>query len=219
MFYNDFCTCREACTNLPVFPVLPGGGCFAPPTSSEVGAVIFLPDGVAPPGDWTSEAEWAPIFNNLDNSNAAAKIFFGIGSIAEPESNVQQIAKGVERTVRKRWTLEVQVNTLNDTVYDFVRFLQCQPTKYKFWYWDMAGYLYGGAKGIRPNTTNANMLRQSGETSFLTAIARITYQNAGCDPDRAYTPTIFEMSTFSRNVWGESPTTTWGESPTVLWGM
>jgi hypothetical protein len=217
MFFNDFCTCHD-CDNVLNFPVLPELGCFDAPTHSEVGAIIFLPTGATAPADWTSVTDWKAVFNNVDTSNAAAKIFMGIGSIAEPETRQQRIAKGVEEIFLKRWTLEMLTNTMGNTIYAFVRFLQCHPMNYRFWFWDMGGFLYGGENGIKPWLTDANVSRQSGEQSLLSATAKITYQNCGCDPERVYLPTLFDNLIFSFNAWGTSPMDLWGTSPDEVWG-
>jgi len=180
---------------------------------------LILPTGVTPPADITVVSQWEAVMANDNVDNTKGKYITGIGSLEAPEKTTTKVAKGVDMTVQKNYTLVMEIKSLPDQVYDFLRAFQCNPLNYTFWFYDVHGYLYGGAAGIKPNLTDVDFIHGAGEESVLMANLTIAFKTPGCDPDRDYVPNLdanFSNLSTTYNVAGFAANSVFGTSATNI---
>lgn len=222
-FVNNFCSCPSDCSTSLMLPALPVDPyCNTRPTQSEVRLALILPVGVTPPVDVTDVGQWEGVIANDNVDNTKGKYLVGIGSLEAPEKTVTRVAKGIDVTTQKVYTLSMQITSLPDATYDFLRAFQCNPRDFTFWFYDVHGYLYGGANGISPKLTDVDFVHNSGEESVLSANLNIQFRTPGCDPDRHLVPNLdanFSNLTTTFSIAGLDATTVFGTSATNIFTL
>ena len=150
---------------------------------SQVCGIVFLPDTVALPSDWTDVDSWAEV---LDNSVAGTKgkYLVGEGEIDAPNEERSDYPKRRQRVTSRLYTLDMTVKNLNATQYEFLRQMQCGYTGFRFWIETVGGRLFGGANGIDPDLVTVAFVYSGGRNDKEQAILTIEYEADG-DPTRA----------------------------------
>lgn len=190
--------CPAECEDALTLPVLPATLCQLAPKKSEIDVLIFQgtddgPVAMGTAGDWTG------LILNTDATGAKMKYLIGVGSIAEPEETVATVARGKEIVTNKARTLVFTGYELTeDSIYDFVRTLECGSSTNKFFFTDRGGFLYGKKQptttpdeGITPDSIKANIVWDAGNESILKYVITIKF-SAQTSPDRVINPLVLE---------------------------
>lgn len=191
MAYNDWCNC-VTCDTQFVFAALPDDPeCDEAIYESQICGVIVLPLTASLPTDWTDAAEWGTLINNSDTSNIAAKYLTVKGGVPVPEKTIVEVAKGVKKVTTKTYTFNGDAYNLDGVTREFLRSLECNPDNYRVWFETLHGNLFGGANGIRPNFTDADLPLDPADDAVELGNVQIEWRSI-CSPDRAYVPGIVE---------------------------
>lgn len=121
--------------------------------------------------------------DNANTDNTKAKWLVGIGGVAEPTETITEYPKLQRKVTERLYTLTFRVLNLVQTQYDFLRQLQCGDTDFKFYYADLAGYVYGIEGGLAPLSVDVDFPHGGGNTDKNLADLIITWRATG-DPDR-----------------------------------
>lgn len=188
---NNFCLC-ETCETEFFFGALDADqNCAGEPSLSQVCGVLIVPNSATLPSRWDDKEAWESVIDNDSEDNSFGKYLTGVGGVAEPEKTTVTVAKGVQLTTIRLYTLLLEVYNLSDTQVAFFRALQCNPKNYTFWIENVSGHLYGGAAGIAPTLTDVDFPLGAGEADIEKAILTIQWR-AKCDPPRAYIENLSE---------------------------
>jgi len=133
---------------------------------SEVSAILMLPHGATPPGDWELLADWVNTIDNTKTDDSKGKYIVGIGSF-QLESQVEvslaggRLVENRERTYR----LNMAVLNIDDGHTAFFRKLQTNARRFNFWALTLGDRLIGGPSGMKPQRVNADFVLASGNNS------------------------------------------------------
>lgn len=141
---------------------------------------------------WGSNSSATPTYvsNSVDNSNALnakAKALGGRGEIAVPEKTTLEYPFLKIRQTDKRYSLVFTHYNLDDATYEFLRQVQCGSLNFKFYYADLAGYVYGIADGLVPDFVTVRFPKGNGNTDRNVAIIDLKWKATG-DPQRRANP-------------------------------
>ena len=188
---NNFCLC-ETCDTEFYFGALDADqDCAGVPSLSQVSGLLIVPNSATLPSDWESRAAWDAVIDNDSTDNSFGKYLTGVGTIPEPEKTTLTIAKGVEITTIRDYTLTLEIFNLSSAQYEFLRSLQCNPLNYVFWIENVSGHLWGGSTGITPRLTDVDFPLGGGEGDVEKAVLTINWRSK-CDPPRTYIEDISE---------------------------
>lgn len=163
---------------------------------SQIARLYMLPNTMS--GDifasWgtTSAATPSYVAASIDNTNALnakAKYLAGIGEIGVPEKSTLNYPLLKTRTNEKRYTLVFTHYQLDATTYEFLRQVQCGSLNFKFYYGDLAGYVYGIADGLVPDFISIRFPKGNGNTDRNTAVIALSWKADG-DPQRRANPLV-----------------------------
>lgn len=192
--FNTFAiTCPDDCTTVPILPILDAEQNCAPvPKKSQVTDLWIKPNAatVTPFTGWTDgiytvTANQAGI-NNAATDNSAVKWLVVEGGVADPDEEVQEVAKFIDIVSERTWTLNLTIKNVSDAHYDFARTLQCGNTDFTFWY-GSTDYVYGKATGIVPTKVTARLPKGEGRTDVDQIVIEIEFKGI-TDPDRKQNP-------------------------------
>lgn len=181
---NTFLTCPTDCAvlNFPAIDVDQDCTAFDI-TESEVCGVLIVQDGNYPT-DWESAAAWEMVINNAGTTAADGKYLVGRGGVPVPDKETVELPKKVDRTIRRTYTLNMNVLNMSDQHYEFLRAAQCGDTSVRVWFETVGGFLYGGASGIEPKMIDADMPLNEGRDSYQQGTLIISWEADG-DADRS----------------------------------
>jgi hypothetical protein len=185
---NNFCLC-DTCDEFIFVALDADQDCAGVPNLSQVCGLLIIPDTADLPTDWESKTAWEAVIDN--DTEGAGKYLTGVGSIPEPEKNTITVAKGVEMTTIRDYTLTMEVYNLSNTQYTFLRSLQCNPLNYVFWPENVSGHIWGGSTGIAPRLTDVDFPLGAGEDELEKAVLTINWRSK-CDPPRTYIDDVSE---------------------------
>ena len=154
---------------------------------SQVCSVIIKPQAVAPPADWTSPADWAPLIDNTDTTGAFAKRFILEGGLDEPEVTTRDLPKRQTKTISKLFTLTGDIVFLDDLWYEFHRYLECGDTQFDIWFETVGGWLFGGPNGLEVSSMDSTLILGSGRDDVELTRFVTTWEDNG-SPDRTASP-------------------------------
>lgn len=188
--------CPADCDDVLLYPAIPASqDC---PNyeqgRSQISRLYLLPNTMS--GDifasWgaTSAATPTYVANSIDNSNALnakAKELVGRGEISVPEKSTLEYPLLKTKTAEKRYTVVFTHYQLDAATYDFLRQVQCGNLNFKFYYADLAEYVYGIADGLVPDFISVVFPKGNANTDRNTAIIRLSWKATG-DPQRRANP-------------------------------
>ena len=161
---------------------------------SQISRLYLLPNTMS--GDifasWGSTSAATPTYVSfsIDNGNALnakAKLLVGRGEIGVPDKTLTEYPLLKTRQTDKRYTLLFTYYQLDDTSYEFLRQVQCGALNFKFYYADLAGYVYGIADGLVPDFISIRFPKGNGDTDKNTAVIALSWKATG-DPQRRVNP-------------------------------
>lgn len=190
--------CPADCDDVLLFPAIPADLSCAnyEQGRSQISWLYLLPNTMS--GDifasWGSSSAATPSYvsNSIDNTNALnakAKSLGGRGEIAVPEKNIIEYPFLKTKPSDKRYTLLFTHYQLDDATYEFLRQVQCGALNFKFYYGDLAGYVYGIADGLVPDFVSVRFPKGNGNTDKNTAIIDLKWKATG-DPQRRVNPLV-----------------------------
>lgn len=188
--------CPADCNDVLLFPAIPAN--LSCPNyeqgRSQISWLYLLPNTMS--GDifatWGSTSAATPSYvaASIDNTNALnakAKKLGGIGEVGVPEKTELNYPFLKTRRTDKRYTLNFTVYQLDDATYDFLRQVQCGSLNFKFYYADLAGYVYGIADGLVPDFITVRFPKGNGDEDRNTAVISLSWRATG-DPQRRANP-------------------------------
>lgn len=135
------------------------------------------------------------IIDNTDTTDAKSRQLLGEGGIAEHEATEVELPNLRMAVVKRDYELTFRMPISNATVYTYLRQLQDGGVAFRFWYQDLAGYLYGECLesdatvkgGILPSFVNVQFPKGEGrdDRGYATIILR---WSADSDPHRYTSP-------------------------------
>lgn len=222
MFENIFCICDKDSCGSSYYPAIGDlQDCHNTIFSSEISGIILLPTGAAAPTNWQTLAGWTGVIDNSDNMNGFAKYFTGIGDVPIPQKTFIENAKGYKRITDKLYSTTIDVLSLHESMYTFLKYLQCNPRNYTFWLHTVSNHILGGATGIVPSFSQVDFPYERGEDGLQKGIVNIEWR-ALCDPERII---INDFETAIQNniapniIQGAAANATWGNAPNEVWAV
>lgn len=188
--------CPADCDDVLLYPAIPASQDCPNYTQgrSQIGWLYLLPNTLS--GDifasWgsTSAATPTAVSGAIDNTitnNTKAKALGGRGEIPVPEKTVLEYPFLKTKQTDKRYTLTFTHYQLDDSTYEFLRQVQCGSLNFKFYYADLAGYVYGIADGLVPDFISVRFPKGNGNTDKNTAVIVLSWKATG-DPQRRANP-------------------------------
>jgi hypothetical protein len=176
---NEFLTCPDCPTALPLADLPVNYTCFDLPIQSEIQWIFFVPvDATGVPlagaNPFTS---WATVptitVGAVDNSDPLkTHVIQVVGNLDAPTKQVA-IQPGFKSTTFKRtYAPSLEVTSLGDLTYEFMKTLQCGRTDgYKIFYGITGGYVFGDVtgNGICLREIDVDFVYARGEESFVSA--------------------------------------------------
>lgn len=168
-------------TPLPALPV--DQDCVPVPRLSQVVALIIVPNSAPRPNDWTTKADFDAILDNSASDDASAKLIQGRGEIQEAEDVIVALGRGERRIARRRYPLSMEVNITYDSSYEFLRSLQDDYRRFRFWIGTLGGRLLGGTQGIKPDLVSPKIPYRGGDNDVEAGFINLEWF-ADIDPAR-----------------------------------
>lgn len=188
---NTFLSCSSDCDAELLFPAIPAEqDCTNYSVElSQVSDLYIIPTGA---GDIFASWSTTPtaVANAIDNTealNAKAKWLVGIGGIGAPEKATTEYPKLKSKTTSRVYTLEMTILQMTGGMYEFLRKMQCGTTSFKFYYADIAGFVFGKAGGITPSFVDVDFPKGAGNADTNRAVLTLKFEADG-DPDRKPNP-------------------------------
>lgn len=192
---NEFYSCPAACTDvtLPALPEDPY--CVQVPQLSQIGGLVIVPCGVDDPfvdNAGTIELGDSAI-DNTAADNSAPHLLIGKGGIEDHEALTYEAPLRRNVNWLRRYTMTFEVSVAQQEVYEYLQALQCGSINFRFFYIDMAGYLYGKVTadadgGIIPMMVNVQMPKGSGQDDLQVGTISVTWESSTGDPNRYASP-------------------------------
>jgi len=153
---------------------------------SEVNSIIWIHPTLGSGIDNWGSVLTAGDFN-IDNSDAtdlAQKQIFVTGGVAEPEETEVTLNGFQTVTLNKTFTLSAEFySDGSEITYDYLRKLECNKVKPKFWFTTMGGKIFGKDGGIIPSKFSLSKVLEQGEESVEKWVMNIQWK-ALTSPDR-----------------------------------
>jgi hypothetical protein len=194
---NIFIDCGS-CASPVTLPALPADPCcITPPGYSQISTLIITPCGAEDPFVLeTGDVVLVP--GEIDNTNAdgtKSKMLIGQGGIGDHEPTIYDGPFRKQIVSNRTYSMEFEVSLGDAAAYDFLLRLQCNFQNFRFWYQDLAGWLYGTVNaalatdfgGITPSFVNVQMPKGAGRDDLGTANVLSNWE-AETDPVRYLSP-------------------------------
>lgn len=184
-------TCPSACGAALNYGALPEDpDCVSVPPLSEISDIYITPTGATDAFDYSGGDPVAVSggIDNTDTANAKTKHLVVIGSQSDPEESVYSGPKGAQVVNKRRYTVEARTPITAQSIYDFLRQIQCNNLNFTFRFATRGGYLFGGEDGIRPASSNARFPKVEGEEGVEEGILVLAYDTTNGDPPRHPNP-------------------------------
>lgn len=133
---------------------------------SEISAILMLPHGATPPGNWENLSDWVNTIDNTETDDSKGKYLVGIGSFLPDTLTEVSLAGGRMVENRERtYRLNMAVLNIDDGHTAFCRKLQTNARRFNFWLITIGDRLIGGPSGMKPQRVNADFVLASGRDS------------------------------------------------------
>lgn len=199
MAINSFLTnCNVGCAAQTALPALPEDPyCVSAPNYSQIHSIVISP--CASEDAFLEDTGDAVIGTAIDNTNAAnttPRLLYGKGGVAEHEVTEYE-GPGRRNVISLRgYTITHEISLNDPLMYEFLRRLQCNYRQFRFWYIDLAEYLYGPIVaaaattygGIIPSYVNVQMPKGEGRDDQQVATLEIRFESRTGDPPRWASP-------------------------------
>lgn len=136
------------------------------------------------PGDWTTLAAWEAVLGQTGTDKI--RYLVGMGDLPEPEQTVRTLSKKRKKLGNKIFTLNFDVDDINDTNREFIRAMECGKTVF-LWFETLGGALYGGENGIKADVVAANLPLDRGPDSYARGVLQFEWEST-CHPLRVDNP-------------------------------
>ena len=166
-----------SCTNFDTF-------------ESQVSDVWIMPTGAANPFTWAvgeTITGVAPNVDNTDTLNAFSKWMKGEGGVAVPDKTVVQLHDFIDKTSKRRYTLNFVIKNVSYQMYEFLRAIQCGGTSFTFWYATYGKHLFGKDGGIVPVLADVDLPLDASRDGIEQATLILQWE-ANVDPERKVNP-------------------------------
>lgn len=189
---NYDCACLDLTCDTFALPAITFAACltaFGQELSQICELLVSVEDDENPgeplyvPTDIASASAWLTAFTT---TGAGIRRLIGIGSIPKPEREQREVSKGRVITGDGKYTLTFTIDEMNQSIYDFLRGLQCGATLV-IWYVTKGGFLYGGEKGFSVQLIEADPIWDGDTNSYLRGELVVTW-NRRCAPPRSEYP-------------------------------
>lgn len=184
-------TCPSACGATLNYGALPEDpNCVSVPPLSEISDIYITPTGATDAFDY-SGGDPVAVSGGIDNTvtdNSKTKHIVVIGTQGDPEETIYAGPKGAEVISKRRFTLEARTPITSQSLYDFLRQIQCNNLNFVFRFATRGGYLFGGENGINPASSNARFPKVEGEEGVEEGILVLSYDTTNGDPPRHPNP-------------------------------
>ena len=184
-------TCPSACGVALTYGALPSDpDCVGIPPLSEISDIYIQPTGATAPFDYTGGNPTAVsgAIDNTDTTNAKTKHLVVIGTMGDPEETIYNGPKGTQVVTKRRYTVEARTPITAQSIYDFLRQIQCNALNFVFWIGTRGGYLFGGENGISPALSNARFPKAEGEEGVEQGTILLAFDTENGDPPRHPNP-------------------------------
>lgn len=184
-------TCPAACDDTFLLPALPSDpDCLLTPSLSQISDLFITPCGAANPFDWAEDPVEAVAdeIDNTDTTNAKTKHLVGVGEIADHAPTVFNAPKLQRLITKRRYTLNFTVLVTDQSVYDFLRYLQCNWTEFTFQWANLGDSLFGDTDGIKPSLVDVFFTAGGGEEDVEQARLQIEFDTTNGFPRRNTNP-------------------------------
>lgn len=184
-------TCPSACGATLNYGALPSDpNCVSVPPLSEISDIYIQPTGATAPFSMTGSTATA-VSGAIDNTvtdNSKTKHLVVIGTQGDPEETEYNGPKGTIVISKRRYTIEARVPITSQSLYDFLRQIQCNNLNFKFWFATRGGYLFGPEAGISPAASNARFPKVEGDDGVEEGVIVLQYDTENGDPPRFANP-------------------------------
>lgn len=185
-------TCPSACGGTLNYGALPTDpDCISVPPLSEISDIYIQATGATAPFDWTTPTAPTAVSGAIDNTttdNSKTKHLVVIGNQGDPEETVYNGTKGSQVVGLRRYTIEGRTPITAQSIYDFLKQIQCNNLNFVFWVGTRGGYLFGGATGISPAASNARFPKVEGSEGYEEGVIILQYETDNGDPPRVPNP-------------------------------
>ena len=184
-------SCPSACGGTLNYGALPTDpNCVSVPPLSEISDIYIRPTGATDAFDYSGGDPVAVsgAIDNSDTTNTKTKHLVVIGSQGDPEENIYSGPKGTEVVSKRRYTVEARTPITAQSIYDFLRQMQCNNLNFTFRFGTRGGYLFGGINGISPAASNARFPKVEGEDGVEEGVLILAYDTDNGDTDRHPNP-------------------------------
>lgn len=185
-------TCPSACGGTLNYGALPSDpNCVSVPPLSEISDIYIQPTGATAPFDWTTPTAPTAVSGAIDNTttdNSKTKHLVVVGNQGDPEETIYNGPKGTTVVGLRRYTIEGRTPITAQSIYDFLKQIQCNNLNFVFWFGTRGGYLFGGATGINPASSNARFPKEEGNEGYENGIIILEYETDNGDPPRVPNP-------------------------------
>lgn len=158
-------------------------------TLSQISDIYIVPDGAPDPiTNWaTTPTATALAIDNTVTDNSKSKWIVGQGGVAVPEKVTTEYPKLKSKTDERIYSISFTIKNLVAAQYDFLRQLQCGWTGFKFYYGDLADFIYGVSGGLSPEYVDVDFPKGEANTDKNIAILTLRFRANG-DPERRTNP-------------------------------
>lgn len=185
-------TCPSACGGTLNYGALPEDpNCVSVPPLAEIQHVYIQPTGATAPFDWSTPTAPTAVSGAIDNTttdNSKTKHLVIIGSQVDPEETIYNGPGGSQVVSNRRYTMNGRTPITAQSIYDFLKQIQCNNLNFVFWFGTRGGYLFGGENGIYPAASNARFPKNEGNESVEEGTIILTYDSDNGDPPRTPNP-------------------------------
>lgn len=177
-------TCPTDCTSL--LPIVDFDACAPNVNPSEITKIYVAKPSVEAFTNWELAPEWVERISQVDVvSPDAIRPLTVIADKPAPAPVVKEISNSRRIVLRKDHTLNVTIDDVSTTNYEFARSMECGG-QIRFWYETAGGFLFGGNEGIEGTLVLDNILNR-GRDETETLAGTITW-SAKFSPERTLSP-------------------------------
>ena len=114
---------------------------------SEIVRIFVGKQTTQPFNNWKDASEWTQRLSETANTANAIRPLTVIADKPAGSPVVKEISNGRKYSLRKDFTVNIEIDDVSPENYEFMRITQCCG-EYKLWFETAGGRLYGGNEGI-----------------------------------------------------------------------
>ena len=138
---------------------------------SEIVRIFVGKQTTQPFNNWKDASEWTQRLSETANTANAIRPLTVIADKPAGSPVVKEISNGRKYSLRKDFTVNIEIDDVSPENYEFMRVTQCGG-EYKMWFETAGGRIYGGNEGIDASLVLDNVLgRGKDEIEKITGTA------------------------------------------------